>query len=331
MVLAAVATIAAAAYGAYEFPRGDDAVVVQEPAVVTDAASAAVPSTDSPFATAAVESPAGERAVPASDTAPLPLPTSGTDDPFVDLASLGRGALSDAEFEALAERLARDPALFAALIDEARSETDPVRLGRLLHLLGDVDDPAVAALATELVYSGDDELRAAGLELLKRVRPGDDGARSVVSSLLSTETEGEVLVPALTALARPGSTPAPDKAALAGQVALLTAHPDPRVRRTSIDILARWSDDATYTPELVSALSDDDPGVRRTAAFAFVGFPDQSAPVRDELFGVAGDASADEGTRRGALLALKRMSLPDDERARVATIERGLDTRPATR
>lgn len=343
---AAVLVCAAVAFGSWSLFRSTPSVPAtgSAPAAAEREATGAeeapvetggeVAAADSPFSTVvpAAGGPADVATAPATvvDEVAAPGSDTGFGGAPVDLASLGREPLSDDDFERLAARLARDPALLQALVDEARSETDPVRLERLLRLLGDVDDPAVAALAAELVYSGDATSRELGLDLLKRVRPGDADAQAVVSGLLSTETEGRVLVPALTALARPGNTPPSGRAALAGQVALLTEHADPAVRRTSVDILSRWSDDGTWTPQLVSALSDTDAGVRRAAAFAFVGYPDESEPVRRGLFDVADDASADEGTRRGALLALTRMALGDDERARADTIERRLDTRPAT-
>ena len=344
----ALAAVAAVALGAWallrsgpEGPADDsDAASAGGVPAAFEGASAAAPNRDSPFGV--VEDGAGtfgttgvERGPDAVDgTGPAHRDVARVDAPSgapVDLAALGRGPIADAEFERLATKLAEDPALLQAFVDEIRSETDPERLRRLLHLLGDIDDPAVLALATELVYSGDPAVAELGLDLLKRVRPGDPDAQAVVSGLLATETEARLLVPTLTALARPGATPAGERAALAGQVALLTDHADPAVRRSSLNILSRWSDDATHTPRLVAGLADEDPSVRRAAAFAFVGFPDQSDEVRRELFAVADDSGNDEGTRRGALLALQRMELGETERTRVASIERALDTRPAVR
>ena len=337
----ALAASAAVALGAWTLlrpaPEDADGDIEAEPAVAPDGRAGA--TTSSPFGVVedGSEPPAtagGEKAAEGAGSdaiAPPPDVARAVDDDPVDLLALGREPIGDDEFERLAARLARDPALLQGLVDEIRSETDPERLERLLFLLGEVDDPAVAALAAELVYSGDPALSALGLDLLKRVRPGDPDAQAVVSGLLATETEARLLVPTLTALARPGATPAAERAALAGQVALLTDHPDPAVRRSSLDILSRWSDDATHTSRLVAGLGDEDPSVRRAAAFAFVGFPDQGEEVRRELFAVADDRGNDEGTRRGALLALKRMELGEGERDRVASIQRRLDTRPATR
>ena len=333
-MLVALAAVAAVALGTWRFLSRDGAVVdvaAGDVVVERDGSEAPDPgaAAESPFATAgpAADAVDARRAVPAEPAVPAPAPTTVDDSP-VDLASLGREPIGDDEFERLAARLRDDPALLAALIDEVRSETDPVRLERLLRLLGDVDDPAVTALATELVYSGDDASRTLGLDLMKRIGGADAGVVSAVSGLLSTEVDGEVLVPALTALARPGRVGGAEADALAGQVALLTGHEDPAVRRTSLDILSRWSDDATYTPQLLAGLDDPDPTVRRTAAFAFVGHADDSDEVRRALFAVAEDDASEEAPRRGAILALRGMPVGDDERARIDAIERRLDTRP---
>ena len=329
---AALAAAVAVALGAWRFLDRDGAVVdVAAGDVVAERDDLVGPdaSAPSPFSTA---DPSGDDVDAVPDE---PLVTEGAalvpievDDSPVDLAGLGREPIGDDEFERLAARLRDDPALLAALIDEVRSETDPVRLERLLRLLGDVENPAVTALATELVYSGDDASRILGLDLMKRIGGEDAGVVSAVSGLLSTEVDGDVLVPALTALARPGRVGGAEADALAGQVALLTGHEDPAVRRTSIDILSRWSDDATYTPQLLAGLDDPDPTVRRTAAFAFVGHADDSDEVRRALFAVAEDDASEEAPRRGAILALRGMPVDDDERARVDAIERRLDTRP---
>lgn len=264
----------------------------------------------------------------AVQTTPEPVLEPPPDLPFIDVSTVARESLSDDDFEALVARLRRDPALLSALIDEARSETDAARLNRLLRVLGEVDDPAVVALATEFVYSGDADLRTLGLDLMKRVRPGDPDVLASVSGILSTEVDGDVLVPALTALARPGNTDLGTRASLASQVAILTTHVDPAVRSTSITILSRWSNDATYTPQLISALDDREPVVRRAAAFAFVGRTDASPVVRQRLMQVASDTGGANAPRRGAILALKGMPLSDAEREEVLAIERQMDTRP---
>jgi len=258
---------------------------------------------------------------PATDSQPGPTLSP------IDIPAIAREGLSDDEFEALVERLRADPELLAALIDEARSETDPERLEWLLRVLGDVDDPAVVALATEYVYSGDPALQKLGLDLMKRVRPGDPDVLASVSGLLSSEVDGQVLVPALTALARPGDVDDGTRASLVGQVAILVDHTDASVRRTSLTILSRWSNDGTYTPQLLSGLDDTDQTVRRAAAYALVGHEDASPQVQARLTRLASDGNGDQRARRGAILALKRMELSAEDREQVLAIERRMNTR----
>ena len=318
-------------FGPDEVPDGDARGTDPEGGAARVGASEA-DGVDSPFATTDPSATAGR-------TSPEPAPAAADtvgragdgereralDRRAVDLQTLGREPISDEEFEALVERLSRDPALLQALIDEFRSESDPRRLERLSQLLGDVDDPSVVLLATELVYSGDESSRLLGLDLLKRVRPNDPDVRDVVSGLLSSESEGRILVGALTAMARPGAADADTRAGLAEQVSLLTRHADASVRRTSIDILSRWSDSPAHTPVLVEALGDGDQAVRRTAAYALVDREGADRSAVDELFAVIGDEAEEERTRRAAILALKSLTLEPSERERV------LETRAAPR
>ena len=292
------------------------------------------PDVDSPFAPATDVANGGDVAETSStedasnlDGAEPDSSSTATPLPAVDVREIGRSDLADAEFESLAARLASDPELLAALIDEFRSETDPERRRRLALLLGDVRDPAVSVLAAELIYSGDPDSRALGLDLLGRIQPGNGDARDMISGLLSSESDGEVLVGTLTAMAVPGAVEPGERQALAEQVSLLTSHADPSVRRTSLDILSRWSDSPEHTPLLLDGLVDGDPIVRRTAAYALVGHEDASEDVMRDLFAVVENTSEVERTRRGAILALKGMPLDDERRRLLEDIESRLDLR----
>ena len=298
--------------------------------VATTGADASTADAASPFATreetaldetSDVATTADEESVPS-------VSTDAANEPPLDLAAIGRSDIPDDEFEALAARLARDPELLRALIDEFRAETDPERRARLARLLGDVDDPQVTLLATELVYSGDDESRLLGLDLLKRIAPGNADVRDVVSGLLSSESDERILVGTLTVMARPGAADADTRAGLAGQVSLLSDHADPRVRRTSLDILSRWSDAPEHTSVVLAGLADEDQSVRRTAAYAMVGREDSDGSAARGLLAVATNENEEERTRRGAILALKGMALEPDVRERVLETERALDRRP---
>ena len=247
--------------------------------------------------------------------------------PEVDIYNLGRSSISDADFKSLTERLNADPEFLQAIINEFRLETDTARLRRLAQLLGDVNVPEVTALASELIFSGDPATRKVGLELLKYIQPGNSEAQALVSGLLATEYEADVLVDTLTALAVPGTVDDETRVGMSEQVALLAAHPDASVRRSSIDILSRWTNDPAHTPIIVNGLQDEDRFVRQTSAYALVGHEDQSYEVIQSLIAVAADNNEVERVRRGSILALKGMAIDDATRQRVASIELQLNTR----
>ena len=247
--------------------------------------------------------------------------------PEVDIYNLGRSGISDADFKSLTERLNADPEFLQAIINEFRLETDTARLRRLAQLLGDVNVPEVTALASEPIFSGDPATRKVGLELLKYIQPGNSEAQALVSGLLATEYEADVLVDTLTALAVPGTVDDETRVGMSEQVALLAAHPDASVRRSSIDILSRWTNDPAHTPIIVNGLQDEDRFVRQTSAYALVGHEDQSYEVIQSLMSVAADTNEVVRVRRGSILALKGMAIDDATRQRVAAIELQLNTR----
>ncbi|MFK7852886.1 MAG: HEAT repeat domain-containing protein [Granulosicoccus sp.] len=253
---------------------------------------------------------------------------SATQLPALDIASLGRSALSDSAFLELADRLRAEPQLLLQLIDEFRQETDLERLAQLSRLLGEVGGTEVTLAASELIFSGDPQSRDIGLELLQQVQPGNDDARDIVSGLLTTEVEPEVLVSTLTTLSSPGKIDDAVRANLSEQVAYLTQHDDASVRAISINILSRWTTDSRYTSVLIDGLDDSTDFVRKSAAYALVDHEDPSPEVMDSLFIVLNNEQEQEPVRRAAILALRGMELSDAQRSHVRAIERKLDTRP---
>ena len=297
------------------------------------------PSTTSPFSTETAATDAGNasqgNSASATDTDSRQNTTvanngSSSEDrvwPEVDVYNLGRGNIADADFRNLAERLNADPDFLQAVINEFRLETDTNRLRRLAQLLGDVNAPEVTALASEMIFSGDADSRKVGLQLLKYVQPGNSEAQALVSGLLTTEYEPDVLVDTLTALAVTGTVDDDTRAGMSEQVALLTTHPDSGVRRTSIEILSRWTEDPAHTPIILNGLQDEDRFVRQTSAYALVGHEDESYEVIQSLMAVASNTDEVARVRRGSILALKGMAIDDATRERLAAIELQLNTR----
>lgn len=244
----------------------------------------------------------------------------------IDVTSLGHSAMDDAEFLQLADALRSDPVLLQQLIDEFRQETDATRRAALSRILGEVGGDGVMLTASELIYSGDDASRRIGLELLQKIQPGNPAARDIASTLLATEVEPTILVDTLTTLARPGTVDDNSRQILSDQVAFLTDHEDSRVRSVSLNILSRWSKDGQYTDVLRNGLSDQEPVVRESAAYALVGHKNASQTLIDSLLSVAIDASENTQVRRGAILALKGMPIDNAVRQQVTAAELELDT-----
>lgn len=244
----------------------------------------------------------------------------------LDISSLGRTAIADEAFDQWVVELRDNPTLLQRLIDEFRQETNLERRERLSRLLGDVGGADVTLAASELIYSGDPVSRRLGLALLQQVQPGNQQAREIASGLLATETDPTILVDTLTSLAIPGSVDDATRQSLANQVAVLTRHSDVSVRSISLNVLSRWTTDATFTPILLGGLQDEVAVVRETAVYALVGHEDSSQEVIDELMNVASNGEEEQRARRGAILALRGMPISRTLRQQLADIELALDT-----
>ena len=236
--------------------------------------------------------------------------------------------LSDDEFNNLVAILKADASLFQQLIDDFRQETDSVRKQRLARLLGAVGGDEVTGLASELIFSGDSESRALGLRLLQDVQPGNAQARDIVSGLLATEVQPEVLKDALSVVSKPGAADAQSRANMSDQVALLTSHEDDGVRSISLDILSRWSQDGRYTDTFLAGLDDQSEYVRASAAYSLADHEDPSPVVIERLFGVVRDAEELKTVKRAAVLALRSMPLAESQLAELAALEKQMNTRP---
>lgn len=253
---------------------------------------------------------------------------SATEFSPLDISRIGLSRIEDGDFKVLVNRLRADSQLLQQLIDQFRQESNPLRLSQLARLLGEVGGPDVTLSASELIFSGDVQSRSLGLELLQRVQPGSSDARDIVSGLLATEVDPDVLVGTLTTLASPGEVEDVARANLSEQVAYLTEHDDAAVRAISLNILSRWTTDSRYTSVLIGGLDDPAPTVRESAVYALVGYGNDSQDVMDSLFTVVGNNQENEPVRRGAILALRGMALSDAQRVHIAAVERVLDSRP---
>lgn len=242
---------------------------------------------------------------------------------------IARSAISDAEFERLAQLLRSDPALFHNLLEEFRLEVDAERLSRLTLLLAEVGGGELTLLASDMVYSGDATSQLAGLELLRRIQADDPAARDIIITLLSGETNADTLVATLNAVSTPGVADPAQTRSLVDQVKPLASHENVQVRRNSLTILSRWASDASVTPQLRAGLADSDSGIRSTATYAFVDYPFVTHEVKLDLLGVLENAEENRRIRSGALLALQSMELDAQQQSRLETAIRQFNTRVA--
>ena len=238
---------------------------------------------------------------------------------------------SEDELRELVDSISADPALLQLLMDAYRQELDPLRRQTLASILGLVGGEQVTELASELIFSGDATQRAEGMDLLQSVQPGNAIARDIVSGILATEVEPDVLIDALTALAKPGSVDAQSRAQLSDQVSRLATHDSEDVRGISLGILSRWADGVAYTDVFVSALDDTSRHVRTAAVYALHDHVENQELVVDRLFSVLRNTDEHLRVRSAALLSLKSQTLTPAQLLELERLEIELTRRPSRR
>lgn len=227
----------------------------------------------------------------------------------------------DATLIEQAKALAGDPALLAAVQDEFTTETDAARLDRLRLLLGQLDDPSLVGVAETMVFSGNEASASAGLDLLRDISGKVPQARTVALNMMASTQDASLLVRATQVMASGKSDDADVVQRVVTSMSSLVQHPDANVRRAGYSTLARWSNGPSVTPTLLQGLRDDDPAVRKSTAYGFVGYPHADAAVIEALLKTAEDGADTRRARKGALLALKGMPLDDVQRQRLLSAE----------
>ena len=241
---------------------------------------------------------------------------SKTDYPDLFGYEVGVADISEDEFVELVERLRNDPVLLADVLNELRAETEPERLKRLVIMLGATGSAKVLPAAEEMVYSSDAAVRKSGLNLLNRVAPQNPEVYDIANAILGSEADPDVLVSTMNVLAQPKNAGSEARAAAITQIMPLANHESAAVRRHSVAILVRLTNDETLSPTLYNALSDSDASVRKAAAYAYAKYPYQTSEAVERLIEIIEDPSEERGVRQGAILAVSKMS-PDE-----ATTER---------
>jgi len=233
--------------------------------------------------------------------------------------------LDEAQLQAMLARLRSSESLVAQLVDELRQETDPVKKRRLARLLGELGGEQALLIASELVFSGDEQSRSLGMEVLKQIQPQSDHARDIVSNMLATEVEPTVLKQTLSALSDSGDVDADSRGYLADQVAWLTEHADDGVRSVSLDILSRWSD-GSHTDTFVRALDDASEHVRSSAAYALAKTGDNSQMSIERLFATLRNSNEPISVKRASAYALTTMQLTPYQQTELADLDRKMRT-----
>jgi len=235
---------------------------------------------------------------------------------------VARKDLKDKEYSALVKRLQNDPVLMDGLLNELRSETDAKRLKRLVSVLGSTGSSEVLPVAEELVFSSDEGMRKSGLDLLSRVAPLNPEAYDIANTILRSETDPAILVSTMNVLAVPESVTPETKQSAVAQIIPLANHEEPAVRRHSVSMLVRLSNDDSLAPILYGALADEDPSVRQAAVYAYAQYPFQSAEAVERLFEIAENTSEEKGTRRAAITTLNSMQPDEQAKNRISAAQK---------
>lgn len=246
-----------------------------------------------------------------SDAASNSELSSSKDFPALDLFRIGTEDISDADLEALVERLNNDSESMSGLLNELSLEGDPDRVKRLLFVVGATKNEAVLPAAEEFLYSGDDALRDKGLKLLSRIAPVDPQAMLVARNLLVSETEPKVLMAAINVIAQPGNASTEARESVVPQITALMTHESASIRGFSLTTVSRLSNSADLAPVFYDGLFDAHPSVRNSAISALSGYPYRSAQANQKLLAMANDESEVLDVRQSAIRALAK-NPPDD-------------------
>ncbi len=239
-----------------------------------------------------------------------------------NLATLGTEPLSDGDFNAVVAYLKNDPQLLEQFLQQYRENTDPDRAKRLAQILEAFDDDTITSVAEDLVFSGELNSQKAGLDLLADQQVNNPAEREFVSQVLELESNPEVLVSALNALAKPGVATAEQTDRLINQFVLHSSSEDETVRGHSLSLMARWAGERNLNEHFLRGLSDGSEHVRRSAVYLLGRSKHPDDSITTALRGILENSSESQRLRRNALASLKQLGLSKEEeseyRARIA-------------
>lgn len=293
-------------------PEADPVVDSEASAPVLDNAEPLAPGAENSVSSLSPDTDKSTVVKEPGPTTATSAQTAPTDYPDLAGYEVGVTDISEEAFLELVKRLRNDPELLGQVLNELRAETDPARIKRLTIMLGATGSADVLPVAEELVYSSSLDSRETGLDLLSRVAPQNPAAYDIANSILGSEADPDVLVSTMNVLARPKNAGPEARAAAISQIMPLANHDSAAVRRHSVGMLVRLTNDETLSPVLFNALSDTDASVRKAAVYAYARYPYQTSEAVQRLMDIIEDPAEERGIRRGAILAVTKMSPNED-------------------
>ena len=262
--------------------------------------------------------------VDSSDSAATDESASGNTgevDANVDVFTLGETLWkSDEEFLQLKARLSADPALLAALFEQYPLVEGDDRRARLARLLAEFSPGDLSAYTGAMMYSGDADDQMAAIQLLKEMQVHNPQATELLTDMLGSPADGNVLRVAIAALPGPELVSDGQRQDVLTQLSPLVQHSDPKIRSQSVSVLSRWAVDDRFNASIAQGLSDTDTQVRSRTAYALVDYPHADENIKSSLLSLLENQQENRRARRGALLALSKMSLSAQEAQRVEAV-----------
>lgn len=247
------------------------------------------------------------------DQATAPRP--GMDELWAQFKAAKEPHLVQEEMQAqLRSAALADPAALRKLLQRFDAERDPQARAMLQGVLASLPSPEVVAMSTRLAASSDPARRQEAFELLTQLSPNSPEVRNMVLRTLATEQSPAVLSRAISALT-PTVVAAHEAQGVVTQLDSLTQHADPAVRSQSILQLAQWDKSGGVESRLGQALSDQEPQVRQAAVAGIAETGIRSESMKAALLNVVRNPQESREVKDGALHALERFSLSQDEYA----------------
>lgn len=228
--------------------------------------------------------------------------------------SLDKNKLDRDKVNQLVQALNEDLTLRQELIRQYEATTSTKVKELLADALGASPSPEVSSLSLRLIESGDKTRQRHGLQLLASM-PATPETHQTVRRFLGSEQDPALLKQAVAAMQPSMLIEPTEMQSTVSQLSRLTAHPDPAVGATSLEMLALWDKTGKATEAAISqALAHDAPEVKRQAALnAVMTGQLRSDGIKTTLMSLLGNVNEAPEIRKGAFQALANFPLNNDE------------------